>query len=110
MARFAALFIAAAFMPAATITAAQAQGVSGTAFVAAQLRPGAPVFNATGRNLGTIESVSRDSAVLMSRSGPVTISKLAFGPSSKGLFVDLTDARLAVLARNEAARNTNPPG
>ncbi|WP_310498855.1 hypothetical protein [Sandarakinorhabdus sp.] len=91
--------------PAALATAAFAQGVSGSDYVRANLRVGAPVFGPTGRQIAIVESVAKSGIVVRGDTGPVTVPRTAFGPGSKGLVLNYTANELAKRQAAQAAEN-----
>lgn len=76
-------------------TAAFAQDASQ---MQALMRPGTSVFGASGRVIGTIESVDRKTFVLKTADGPVTMSRAVVSLGVKGLRIDKTPAQIRDLA------------
>lgn len=92
----------------AAVAPAAAQ-VGGREAVKAQLRPGADVYGRAGIKIGTIESVAEKTAVLVTKTGPLTIQIGALGPGIKGLYIDRSASQLADMVRAEANRAASPP-
>lgn len=66
--------------------------------VRALMRPGTSVFGASGKEIGTIESVDKKTFVLKTPDGPVTMSRAVISLGVKGLRVDKTPSQIKALA------------
>jgi len=69
-----------------------------------QIAQGAKVFDPQGAEVGTIEQVSGDTAVLNTGGQTATLQKSAFGTNEKGLTISYTKEQLnqAIAAANQA--------
>lgn len=66
--------------------------------VRALMRPGTTVFGASGKDIGTIESVEKKTFVLKTPDGPVTMSRGLISLGVMGLRVDKTPSQIRDLA------------
>jgi hypothetical protein len=70
--------------------------------VRALMRPGTSVFGASGKEVGTIESVDKKTFVLKTPDGPVTMSRALISLGVKGLRVDKTPGQIKDLAEAQS--------
>jgi preprotein translocase subunit YajC len=85
----------------ATATVAQAQAPAAT--VAAQLTPGATVYDTSGGEAAKIESVTGDAVVVDTGTNKLAIPKTSFGAGANGPVLTTTKAQLDAAATQAAA-------
>ena len=70
------------------------------------MRPGTTVFGASGKDIGTIESVDKKTFVLKTPDGPVTLSRGVISLGVMGLRVDKTPCQIRDLALAQSKEAT----
>lgn len=87
----------------ATIATAQAQAPAATA--AAQVKTGTKVFDTSGGEVGTIDAVNGDVAVVSTGTNKVSIPMASFGAGANGPVLAMTKTQLDAAAGEAAAKS-----
>ena len=71
----------------------------------ANITVGAPIYDAKGGDVGTVDSLAGDNVVVSTGTQKVTLSKAAFAQWPKGLTIAMTRDELNAAAQQAAAQN-----
>ncbi|QXQ05102.1 hypothetical protein KX816_12515 [Sphingosinicellaceae bacterium] len=87
-------------------TAAIAQAPAPAAAAAPALAAGATVYDPTGAEAGTVDSINGDLVVVSTGTNKISMPKASFGAGAKGPMVSVTKAQIDAAASQAAAQQT----
>jgi len=99
------ILLAGAALAAATAASAQTPAAPAAA-AAPTLAAGATVYDPTGAEAGTVDSINGDLVVVSTGTNKISMPKASFGAGAKGPMVSVTKAQIDAAAGQAAAQQT----